>query len=57
MACRRRARAAETRNRPDMRVDELTLFVVGQDIAQLADGQLSEGFMVEILFFLSLIHI
>ncbi len=34
-----------------LRVDELPVFVIGQDIAQLADGQLSEGFMVEILFF------
>ena len=41
-----------------LRVDELPVFVIGQDIAQLADGQLSEGFMVEILFFYNvLVHV
>ena len=41
-----------------LRVDELPVFVIGQDIAQLTDGQLSEGFMVEILFFYNvLVHV
>ena len=41
-----------------LRVDELPVFVIGQDIAQLADGQLPQCFMVEILFFHNvLVHV
>ena len=41
-----------------LRIDELAVFVVCQHIAQLADSQLSEGFVVEILFFHNvLVHV
>ena len=34
-----------------LRVDELPVFVIGQDITQLADGELSQRLVIEILFF------
>ena len=41
-----------------LRVDELPIFVIGQDIAQLADGELPQRLVIEILFFHNvLVHV
>ena len=41
-----------------LRVDELTVLVIGQDIALFLDGKLTECFVVEIFFFYDiLIHV